>query len=79
VWVARIPTTQRRVPEQTTRGERSYEIFSQLLKDRIIFIGTPIDDTVANPVIAQMLLLEAEDPDRDIVLCQADRGGYGAG
>ncbi len=50
------------VVEQTGRGERAYDIFSRLLKDRIIFIGTPIDDTVANLVIAQMLFLEAEDP-----------------
>ena len=56
------------VVEQTARGERAYDIFSRLLKDNIIFIGTPIDDAVANLVIAQMLFLEAEDPDRDIVL-----------
>ena len=54
------------VVEQTNRGERAYDIFSRLLKDSIIFIGTPIDDTVANLAIAQMLFLEAEDPDRDI-------------
>jgi ATP-dependent Clp protease protease subunit len=56
------------VVEQTNRGERAYDIFSRLLKDSIIFIGTPIDDSVANLVIAQMLFLEAEDPDRDILL-----------
>jgi ATP-dependent Clp protease protease subunit len=56
------------VVEQTNRGERAYDIFSRLLKDSIIFIGTPIDDNVANLVIAQMLFLEAEDPDRDILL-----------
>ena len=56
------------VVEQTNRGERAYDIFSRLLKDSIIFIGTPIDDQVANLVIAQMLFLEAEDPDRDILL-----------
>ena len=56
------------VVEQTTRGERVYDIFSRLLKDSIIFIGTPIDDTVANVVIAQMLFLEGEDPDKDILL-----------
>ncbi len=56
------------VVEQTGRGERAYDIFSRLLKDRIIFIGTPIDDMVANLVIAQLLFLEAEDPDRDIHL-----------
>jgi ATP-dependent Clp protease protease subunit len=56
------------VVEQTNRGERAYDIFSRLLKDSIIFIGTPIDDGVANLVIAQMLFLEAEDPERDILL-----------
>jgi len=54
------------VIEQTSRGERAYDIYSRLLKDRIIFIGTPIDDTVANLLIAQLLFLEAEDPDKDI-------------
>ena len=54
------------VVEQTNRGERGYDIFSRLLKDNIIFIGTPIDDIVANLVIAQMLFLEAEDPEKDI-------------
>ena len=54
------------VVEQTNRGERAYDIFSRLLKDNIIFIGTPIDDGVANLAIAQMLFLEAEDPDKDI-------------
>src|SRR4030095_8526310 len=54
------------VVEQTNRGERAYDIFSRLLKDSIIFIGTPIDDVVANLVIAQMLFLEAEDPEKDI-------------
>ena len=56
------------VVEQTNRGERSYDIYSRLLKDRIIFLGGPIDDNVANAVIAQMLFLEAEDPDKDIHL-----------
>jgi ATP-dependent Clp protease protease subunit len=56
------------VVEQTARGERAYDIFSRLLKDRIIFIGTPIDDIDANLVIAQLLFLEAEDPDKDINL-----------
>src|ERR1700720_4509629 len=56
------------VVEQTNRGERAYDIFSRLLKDSIILIGTPIDDGVANLVIAQMLFLEAEDPDKDVVL-----------
>jgi ATP-dependent Clp protease protease subunit len=56
------------VVEQTNRGERAYDIFSRLLKDSIIFIGTQIDDAIANLVIAQMLFLEAEDPERDILL-----------
>ena len=63
------------VVEQTNRGERAYDIFSRLLKDSIIFIGTPIDDQVANLVIAQMLFLEAEDPDRDILLYINSPGG----
>ena len=63
------------VVEQTNRGERAYDIFSRLLKDSIIFIGTPIDDNVANLVIAQMLFLEAEDPDRDILLYINSPGG----
>jgi ATP-dependent Clp protease protease subunit len=63
------------VVEQTGRGERSYDIFSRLLKDRIIFIGTPIDDHVANLVIAQMIFLEGEDPDRDINLYIHSPGG----
>jgi ATP-dependent Clp protease protease subunit len=63
------------VVEQTSRGERAYDIFSRLLKDRIIFIGTPIDDTVANLVVAQMIFLEAEDPDREINLYIQSPGG----
>src|SRR2546428_397765 len=63
------------VVEQTNRGERAYDIFSRLLKDSIIFIGTPIDDGVANLVIAQMLFLEAEDPERDIVVYLNSPGG----
>lgn len=63
------------VVEQTSRGERAYDIFSRLLKDRIIFVGTPIDDIVANLVIAQMLFLEAEEPDRDIHLYIHSPGG----
>ncbi len=63
------------VVEQTSRGERAYDIFSRLLKDRIIFIGTPIDDQVANLVIAQMIFLEGEDPDRDINLYIHSPGG----
>jgi ATP-dependent Clp protease protease subunit len=63
------------VVEQTSRGERTYDIYSRLLKDRIIFIGTPITDELANLVIAQMLFLESEDPDRDIPLYINTPGG----
>ena len=63
------------VVEQTGRGERAYDIYSRLLKDNIIFIGTPIDDMVANLVIAQMIFLEGEDPDRDINLYIHSPGG----
>lgn len=63
------------VVEQTGRGERAYDIYSRLLKDRIIFIGTPIDDTVANLVIAQLLFLEAEDPEKDIFVYINSPGG----
>jgi len=63
------------VVEQTSRGERAYDIFSRLLKDRIIFIGMPIDDAGANLVIAQLLFLEAEDPDKDIHLYINSPGG----
>jgi ATP-dependent Clp protease protease subunit len=63
------------VIEQTGRGERAYDIFSRLLKDRIIFIGSPIDDVVANLVIAQLLFLEADDPEKDINLYINSPGG----
>ncbi len=63
------------VIEQTSRGERAYDIYSRLLKDRIIFLGTPIDDLVANTVIAQFLFLEADDPDKDIYLYINSPGG----
>ncbi len=63
------------VIEQTNRGERAYDIYSRLLKDRIIFIGTPIDDTVANTVIAQLLFLQTDDPDKDISLYINTPGG----
>ncbi|CUS76965.1 ATP-dependent Clp protease proteolytic subunit ClpP [Candidatus Kryptonium thompsonii] len=63
------------VVEQTSRGERAYDIFSRLLKERIVFIGTPIDDTVASLVIAQLLFLESEDPDKDIYLYINSPGG----
>ncbi len=63
------------VVEQTSRGERAYDIYSRLLKENIIFLGTPIDDTVANLVIAQMLFLAAEDPQKDINLYINSPGG----
>ncbi|VAX18481.1 ATP-dependent Clp protease proteolytic subunit [hydrothermal vent metagenome] len=63
------------VVEQTNRGERSYDIYSRLLKDRIIFIGTPIDDYVANLVIAQLIFLEADDPGQDIFIYINSPGG----
>ncbi|MDY3004870.1 MAG: ATP-dependent Clp protease proteolytic subunit, partial [Christensenella hongkongensis] len=63
------------VVEQTNRGERSYDIFSRLLKDRIIFLSGEIDDVVANLVVAQLIFLEAEDPDKDIYLYINSPGG----
>ncbi|MGI8908045.1 MAG: ATP-dependent Clp endopeptidase proteolytic subunit ClpP [Candidatus Sumerlaeaceae bacterium] len=63
------------VIEQNERGERAYDIYSRLLKDRIIFLGTPIDDGVANAVIAQLLFLESEDPDKDINIYVNSPGG----
>ena len=63
------------VVEQTGRGERAYDIYSRLLKDRIIFLGGPIDDHIANLIIAQLLFLEAEDPDKDIHLYVNSPGG----
>ncbi|MBK7142041.1 MAG: ATP-dependent Clp endopeptidase proteolytic subunit ClpP [bacterium] len=63
------------VVEQTGRGERAYDIFSRLLKDRIVFIGTPIDDNISNLVIAQLLFLDAEDPEKDIFLYINSPGG----
>jgi ATP-dependent Clp protease protease subunit len=63
------------VVEQTGRGERAYDIYSRLLKDRIVFVGTPIDDTVANLVVAQLLFLDAEDPGKDIYLYINSPGG----
>ncbi len=72
------PAMQYLVPmviEQTNRGERAYDIYSRLLKDRIVFVGTPIDDGVANLVIAQLLFLESEDPDKDIHIYINSPGG----
>jgi ATP-dependent Clp protease protease subunit len=66
-----VPT----VLEQTSRGERAYDLFSRLLRERIVFLGTPIDDQVANLVSAQLLFLEAEDPDHDISLYVNSPGG----
>ncbi|HEY5578870.1 MAG TPA: ATP-dependent Clp protease proteolytic subunit [Acidimicrobiia bacterium] len=66
-----VPT----VVESTSRGERAFDIYSRLLKDRIVFLGTPIDDTVANLIMAQLLHLESEDPDKDIALYINSPGG----
>jgi ATP-dependent Clp protease protease subunit len=66
-----VPT----VLEQTSRGERAYDLYSRLLRERIVFLGTPIDDQVANLVAAQLLFLESEDPDRDIALYINSPGG----
>jgi ATP-dependent Clp protease protease subunit len=63
------------VIEETPRGERSYDIYSRLLKDNIIFLGTAVDDSVANAVVAQMLFLESEDPDKDIQIYINSPGG----
>src|SRR6186713_66266 len=63
------------VVEQTSRGERAFDIYSRLLKDSIIFIGTPIDDMIANLIVAQLLFLEAEDPEKDINLYINSPGG----
>ena len=66
-----VPT----VVEQTHRGERTYDIYSRLLLDRIIFLGTPVDDDVANAIIAQLLFLDSQDPDKDIYLYINSPGG----
>lgn len=63
------------VVEQTSRGERAYDIYSRLLKDRIVFLGTPIDDNVANVIVAQLLFLESDDPDKDISFYINSPGG----
>jgi len=73
------PTVNQVVPmviEQTNRGERAYDIYSLLLKERIIFLGTPIDDQIANLIIAQLLFLAREDPDKDVTLYINSPGGY---
>lgn len=66
-----VPT----VVEETHRGERGWDVFSRLLKDRIVFLGTPIDDDVANVVVAQLLFLESEDPDKDVMMYLNSPGG----
>lgn len=71
----REPTRNVVVIESTHRGERAWDIYSRLLKDRIIFLGTPIDDSVANAIVAQLLFLESEDPDKEIVLYLNSPGG----
>ncbi len=71
IYMALVPM----VVEQTSRGERAFDIYSRLLKDSIIFIGTPIDDQIANLLVAQLLFLEAEDPERDINLYINSPGG----
>ncbi|MCK5454526.1 MAG: ATP-dependent Clp protease proteolytic subunit, partial [Calditrichia bacterium] len=63
------------VIEQTGRGERAFDIYSRLLKERIIFLGTPIDDNIASLIIAQLLFLEADDPDKEIYLYLNSPGG----
>jgi ATP-dependent Clp protease protease subunit len=63
------------IVEQTSRGERGWDVYSYLFKERIVFLGVPIDDTVANDVMAQLLLLESQDPDRDILLYVNSPGG----
>src|SRR5271167_1156240 len=73
--VYRATTLVPMVVEQTSRGERAYDIYSRLLKEHIIFIGTPIDDHVANLATAQMLFLQAEDPEKDIQLYINSPGG----
>jgi ATP-dependent Clp protease, protease subunit len=78
-----VKTYQQLIPmvvEQTGRGERAYDIFSRLLKERIVFIGTPIDDSIASLVIAQLLFLQSEDPDKDInVYINSPGGSVSAG
>lgn len=75
VWREKVPMLVPMVVEQTSRGERAFDIYSRLLKENIIFLGTPIDDNVANLIIAQMLFLAAEDPEKDISLYINSPGG----
>jgi len=70
-----MPYVEPRVVESTHRGEREWDIYSRLLKDRIIFLGTPIDDFVANTVIAQLLFLESDDPDKEVTMYLNSPGG----
>src|SRR5689334_16930581 len=73
-----IPSVENLIPmvvESTNRGERAFDIYSRLLKDRIIFLGTPINDQIANMIIAQLLFLESEDPDKDINMYIHSPGG----
>jgi ATP-dependent Clp protease protease subunit len=72
---ADISTLVPTVVEQTHQGERGWDLFSRLLKDRIVFLGSPIDDAVANVVVAQLLFLESEDPDRDVMMYVSSPGG----
>jgi ATP-dependent Clp protease, protease subunit len=76
--IAKMPEAYAYMPyviEQTARGERGFDIFSRLLRERIIFLGVPIDDTVANIIVAQLLLLDSEDPEKDIMLYINSPGG----
>ncbi|MDD5504268.1 MAG: ATP-dependent Clp endopeptidase proteolytic subunit ClpP [Candidatus Omnitrophica bacterium] len=73
---AKLQTLVPMVVEQTGRAERAYDIYSRLLKDRIVFIGTPIDDGIANLIIAQLLFLQMEDPDKDINVYVNSPGGH---
>ena len=73
-----VPRPQGVIPyvtETTNRGERTYDVYSRLLKDRIIFLGTPIDDQIANLIVAQLIHLESEDPDKDVYIYINSPGG----
>src|SRR5437867_13003247 len=75
LWTPRPQNVIPYVVESSNRGERVYDIYSRLLRDRIIFVGTPIDDQVANAIVAQLLFLEHEDPERDIQIYIQSPGG----